>query len=105
MIGGYGADYLLPDVQLSRGNGYQQQTLTNTSPVTQVTAQSGYANVIVATTRDNLVGGFGGGTLVTNGHPTLSVLDWLTVHLVVWSQAELESQIQAALSQPWTQWF
>ena len=69
MVGGYGADYLLSDEQLSRVNGqYQLQSLASV-PGPAVTAQAGYNNIIVTTTRDKLVGGFGGATLITNGNP------------------------------------
>jgi len=105
MVGGYGADYLLPDEQLSRVNGqYQLQSLASV-PGPAVTAQAGYNNIIVTTTRDELVGGFGGATLITNGNPQLSVLDWLTVHIVVWSQSIADNEIANALAEPWTEYF
>jgi hypothetical protein len=105
LVGGYGADYLLPDEQLSRGNGqYQLQAITSV-PGPAVTAQAGYNNIIVTTTRDELVGGFGGATLVTNGNPQLSVLDWLTVHIVVWTQEIADNEIGNALAEPWTKYF
>ena len=96
---------LFPDEQLSRVNGqYQLQALTNV-PGPSVVAQPGTHSTIIASTRDSLSGGLGGGTLIAQVPPQLTVLDWLTVTLVNWTQAIQDSTIADALGKPWTKYF